>query len=85
MVPLVALLVTVVAMMSWSATGRDWWWAVALGGLGLGLAGASTLAQNRFNSLDMAESLLVASLFTLGGAVALAVDTTPLAGIRIGR
>ncbi|MCK5755978.1 MAG: type VII secretion integral membrane protein EccD, partial [Mycobacterium sp.] len=73
MVPLVALVVTVVAMLSWSATGRDWWWAVALGVLGLGLAGASTLAQNRFNSLDMAESLLVSSLFTLGGAVALAV------------
>ena len=73
MVPLVALVVTVVTMLSWSATGRDWWWAAALGVLGLGLAGASTLAQNRFNSLDMAESLLVSSLFTLGGAVALAV------------
>lgn len=72
-VPLVALIITVIAMMSWASTGRDWWWAVALGVLGLGLMGASMLAQNRYNNLDMAESLLVSSLLTLGGGVALAV------------
>ena len=32
-----------------------------------GLMGGSVLAQNRFDNLDMAESLLVSSLVTLGG------------------
>ena len=49
-------------------TGRDWWWAVALGVFGLALLmGASMLSQNRYHNLDMAESLLVASLLVLGG------------------
>ena len=73
MVPLVALIVTVVAILTWSTTGRDWWWPIALGVLGLGLVGGSLLAQTRFTNLDMAESLLVGSLLTLGGGVALAV------------
>lgn len=73
MLPLAALTITAIAMMSWASTGRDWWWAVALGVLGFALMGGSTLAQNRYHNLDMAESLLVASLLTLGGAVALAV------------
>jgi type VII secretion integral membrane protein EccD len=71
--PLAALMITAVAIMSWASTGRDWWWAVALGVLGVGLMGGSWLAQNRFGHLDMAESLLVSSLLTLGGGVALAV------------
>ncbi|MDZ4265718.1 MAG: type VII secretion integral membrane protein EccD [Mycobacterium sp.] len=71
--PLVAVIITVVAMLSWASTGRDWWWAVALGVLGLGLMAGSVLAQSRFDNLDMAESLLVSSLLTLGGGVALAV------------
>lgn len=71
--PLAALIVTAVAILSWSSTGRDWRWPVALGVLGLGLMGASLLAQNRFLSVNMAESLLAASLLALGGGVALAV------------
>ena len=71
--PLAALMITAVAIMSWASTGRDWWWAVAVGVLGVGLMGGSWLAQNRFGDLDMAESLLVSSLLTLGGGVALAV------------
>ena len=73
MVPLVALIVTAVAMLTWSTTGRDWWWPIALGVLGLGLMGGSLLAQTRFANVDMAESLLVGSLLTLTGGVALAV------------
>lgn len=71
--PLVALLITVVAVLSWTETGRDWWWPVALGVLGVGLMGGSVLAQNRYDNLDMAESLLVSSLVTFIGGVALAV------------
>ncbi|MGE0218537.1 type VII secretion integral membrane protein EccD [Mycolicibacterium sp.] len=71
--PLVALVVTVVGILSWASTGRNWWWAVAVGVLGLGLMGGSILAQNRFGNLDMAESLLVSSLLALSGGVALAV------------
>ncbi|MEZ0339251.1 type VII secretion integral membrane protein EccD [Mycobacterium sp. pV006] len=73
MLPAAAVMLTVVAMMSWASTGRDWWWALALGVLGAGLGGASMLAQHRFGHLDMAESLLVSALVTLTGAVALAV------------
>lgn len=71
--PLAAFMVACVAILSWSSTGRDWWWAVALGVLGAGLMGGSALAQNRYQHLDMAESLLVTSLVTLVGAVVLAV------------
>jgi type VII secretion integral membrane protein EccD len=71
--PLVALLITIVGVLSWGATGRDWWWAVALGVLGVGLMGGSALAQKRYGSLDMAESLLVSSLITLVGGIVLAV------------
>ena len=71
--PLAALVITVVATLSWAATGRDWWWSVALGMLGLGLTGGSILAQNRFHNLDLAESLLASSMLMLGGGVALAV------------
>lgn len=71
--PLAALLITVMAVLSWSSTGRDWWWAAALGVLGVGLMGGSALAQRRYGNLDMAESLLVSGLVTLTGAVVLAV------------
>ena len=71
--PLAVLMVTAVAILSWTSTGRDWWWPVAMGVLGLGLMGASWFAQSRYANLDMAESLLVASLLALGGGVALAV------------
>ncbi len=71
--PLVALLTTVMAVLSWSSTGRDWWWAAALGVLGTGLLGGSALSQRRYGNLDMAESLLVSALVTLTGAVVLAV------------
>lgn len=72
-IPAVALLVTVMTLVGWSRGGQQWWWAVALGVLGLGLLGASMLATNRYQNLDMAESLLAASLPTLAGATALAV------------
>lgn len=73
MLPLVSLMVTVMALVSWTRAGHDWWWAVALGVLGLGLLGGSALATNRYSSIDLAESLLVASMPALAGAVALAV------------
>ena len=71
--PLAALILTAVAILSWASTDRDWWWALVLGVLGLGLMGGSMLSQNRYHNLDMAESLLLSSLLTLGGGVALAV------------
>ena len=71
--PLTASILTTVAILSWASTGRDWWWALALGVLGLGLMGGNMLAQNRYHNLDIAESLLLSSLLTLGAGVALAV------------
>ncbi len=58
-VPVAALAVTVMALVAWSRTGHDWWWAVALGVLGLALLGGSAMATNRYQNIDMAESLLV--------------------------
>jgi type VII secretion integral membrane protein EccD len=73
MLPLVASMVTVMALVAWTRAGHDWWWAVALGVLGLGLLGGSALANNRYANVDLAESLLAASAPALAGAVALAV------------
>lgn len=72
-IPLVALVVTVMTLVGWTRAGHEWWWTVALGVLGLSLLGGSALATNRYQNLDMAESLLTASVPTLAGAVALAV------------
>ncbi|OBG12547.1 type VII secretion integral membrane protein EccD [Mycolicibacterium celeriflavum] len=72
-IPLVALIVTVTSLVAWTRAGHDWWWSAGLGVLGLGLLGGSALAINRYRNVDMAESLLAASIPTLAGAVALAV------------
>jgi type VII secretion integral membrane protein EccD len=72
-IPVAALTITVVSLLAWSQTGRDWWWAPALGVLGLALLGGSLLSKNRYRNIDMAESLLVAALPVVAGAAALAV------------
>lgn len=72
-IPLATLAVTVMTLVTWRQTGHGWWWAVALGVLGLGLLGGSVIATNRFRNLDAAESLLAAALPALAGAAALAV------------
>ena len=72
-IPTAALVLTAMALVAWSRSGHDWWWAVALGVLGLGLLGASALASNRYQNIDMAESVLVAAVPALAGAAALAV------------
>lgn len=72
-VPLVSIVMAVMVLLAWSRAGHDWWWAVALGVLGLGLLGGSALATNRYRNIDLAESLLIAAMPALAGAVALAV------------
>ena len=72
-IPFAALAVTIMSLVAWSRSGQDWWWAAALGVLGLGLLGGSAMATNRYQNIDMAESLLVAALPTLAAAAALAV------------
>jgi type VII secretion integral membrane protein EccD len=72
-IPFAALAVMVMALVAWSRAGHHWYWPVALGVLGLGVLGGSMLARNRFNNVDMAESLLVAAAPLLAGAAALAV------------
>ena len=72
-IPFSALALTVMSLISWSRSGHAWWWAVALAVIGLGLLGGSMLATNRYQNIDMAESLLVASIPALAGAAALAV------------
>ena len=72
-VPVVSTVVVITALLAWSQSGHGWWWTVALGVLGLGLLGGSMLSKSRFGNVDMTESLLVAALPALAGAVALAV------------
>lgn len=72
-IPFAAIAVTTMSLVAWSRSGQDWWWAVALGVLGLGLLGGSALATNRYQNIDMAESLLAAALPTLAATAALAV------------
>ncbi|MCV7221152.1 type VII secretion integral membrane protein EccD [Mycolicibacterium elephantis] len=72
-IPLATLMVTVMTLVTWRQTGNGWWWAAALGVLGLGLLGGSAIATNRYRNLDAAESLLAAALPALAGAAALAV------------
>jgi type VII secretion integral membrane protein EccD len=72
-IPLVSVAITLMSLISWDRTGQSLWWAPALAVLGLGLLGGSLLAQNRFANLNMAESLLIASMPALAGGAALAV------------
>ncbi len=72
-VPLAAVVVTTMSMLAWADTGRSYWWSVALGVFGLALLIASVVAQNRYENIDMAESLLVGAVPVLAAAVALGV------------
>jgi type VII secretion integral membrane protein EccD len=72
-IPLVTLVVAGMSLRAWSDTGHGWWWAVALGVVGIGVLVGSLLAKNRYHNLDMAESLLIASVPLLAAAAALAV------------
>ena len=72
-VPVAAFAVTAMSLTAWTRTGHDWWWAVALFVLGLALLGGSAMAVNRYQNIDLAESLLVGAVPTLAGAAALAV------------
>jgi type VII secretion integral membrane protein EccD len=72
-IPIVAFVITGLALKAWTAAGHSWWWAVALGVLGLAVLGGSMLSKTRYGNLDMSESLLVAAMPLLAGAAALAV------------
>ena len=72
-IPVVAFVVTALVLRAWSANDHSFWWLAAIGLVGLGVLGASTLARTRFGNIDMSESLLVAALPLLAGAAALAV------------
>jgi type VII secretion integral membrane protein EccD len=72
-IPLVAVVITTVSLLTWSDTGRSYWWSVALGVFGLALLLASVVAQNRYENIDMAESLMVGAVPVLAAAVALGV------------
>jgi type VII secretion integral membrane protein EccD len=72
-IPFVAVVITAVAMKVWADAGHAWWWAVTLGVLGLALLIGSAVSKNRYESIDMAESLLAASLPVWAVATALGV------------
>lgn len=72
-VPVAAVVVTTMSLLAWSDTGRSYWWSVALGVFGLALLLASVVSQNRYENIDMAESLMVGAVPVLAAAVALGV------------
>ena len=72
-IPILAALLSVLVLLSWSRTGHSWWWTLALGLLGVGVLVGSVVARNRYQNVSASESLLVASLAPLAGAAALAV------------
>ena len=72
-IPMAAVAITAMGLLSWTRTGQSLWWALALALFGLALLGGSLLAQSRYANLSMAESLLIASVPALAGAAALAV------------
>jgi type VII secretion integral membrane protein EccD len=72
-IPIAALAITVMSMVSWTRAGHGWYWPVALGVLGLAMLGGAGLARNRFNNVGISESLLAAAVPVLAGASALAV------------
>lgn len=72
-IPIVAAVVSIIGLVSWSKTGHGWWWTLALGLLGVGLLVGSMVARNRYDNLNTSESLLVAALAPLAAAAALAV------------
>ena len=72
-IPVAALAITVMSLVAWSRTGHSWYWPVALGVVGLAVLGGAVLGRNRFDNVDMVESLLAAAMPVLAGAAALAV------------
>ena len=72
-VPLAAVVITTMSLLAWSDTGRSYWWSVALAVFGLALLLASVVSQNRYENIDMAESLIVGAVPVLAAAVALGV------------
>ncbi|MBS1696719.1 MAG: type VII secretion integral membrane protein EccD [Actinobacteria bacterium] len=72
-IPVVASVLTVMTLISWTRTGQSLWWGLALVAAGLALLGGCVLARTRYGNLDMAESCLAASVPVLSGAAALAV------------
>ncbi|MGA9376883.1 MAG: type VII secretion integral membrane protein EccD, partial [Mycobacterium sp.] len=72
-VPVVATIGTGTALVAGAQSGQSCWWAAALAILGLGLLGGGLLSQNRYQNIDLAESLMLAALPPLAAAAALAV------------
>lgn len=72
-IPVATFATAASSLWSWSQSGHGWWWPAALGLLGALVLAGSFIAKGRYDNVDLAESLLVASLPLLGGAAALAV------------
>ena len=71
--PVVALAVTIIAVLAWRNTGHSPWWMLALGLAGLAVLAASWAAQRFYQRMNFSESLLAAAMPLIAVAVALAV------------
>jgi len=72
-IPVAALAVTAMAVVSWAHTRPGWLWSIALAVLAAALLAGSVFSKARYANVDLSESLLLASVPAVAGAVALVV------------
>jgi type VII secretion integral membrane protein EccD len=72
-IPALTLPVTVVAMLAWWATGRSWFWALAIGIVGIGVLVGAFVAKRFYQNPQFSECLLVTAYLLIAAAAAMAV------------
>ncbi|WP_238305224.1 MULTISPECIES: type VII secretion integral membrane protein EccD [Mycobacterium] len=72
-IPILAVPITLAAMRAWWLTGRSWYWALALGLVGIAVLAGSFVANRFYRKAEFAECLLMASVPLIAAAAAIAV------------
>lgn len=72
-IPILAVPVTAVALRAWWLTGRSWYWALAIGLVGIAVLAASFVANRLYQKAQLSECLLIAAVPLIAAAAAIAV------------
>ncbi len=72
-IPALALPITVVAMLAWWATGRSWFWPLAIGIVGISVLVGSFVAKRFYQNAHLSECLLLTAYLLIAAAAAMAV------------
>jgi type VII secretion integral membrane protein EccD len=72
-IPVLTLPLTAIALRAWWATGRHWYWPVAIAVVGVLVLVASLVAKRFYNKMELSECLLVAAYLPIAAAAAIAV------------